>query len=112
LQPQDEERRLDDARCESGVVLDALMMACHEGRASGHAGEIAELANGIMDLRGEGYRLTARKVGSILRSFSRILANSSRTCVGVSNPQGSDPRPPAANPATAISEPTYPAIGA
>ncbi len=70
LEPQDEERRLDHARCESAVVLDALMMACHEGRERGHAGEIAEVANGILDLRGDGYQLTARKVGSILRSFS------------------------------------------
>ena len=70
LEPQDEERRLDHARGESAVVLEALLIACHEGQASVHVGEIAELANGILDVRGDGYRLEARKVGSILRSFS------------------------------------------
>jgi len=70
LESQDEERRLDHARCESAVVLEALLIACHEERASVHVGEIADLANGILDLRGDGYRLKARKVGSILRSFS------------------------------------------
>jgi len=70
LEPQDEERRLDHARCESAVILEALLIACHEGRASAHVGGIAELANGILDLRGDGYSLKARKVGSILRSFS------------------------------------------
>jgi hypothetical protein len=78
LEPQDEERRLDHARCESAVVLEALLIACHEGRASVHVGEIAELANGILDLRGDGYGLEARKVGSILRSFSLGLRRDSR----------------------------------
>lgn len=78
LEPQDEERRLDHARCESAVVLEALLVVCHEGRASVHVGEIAELANGILDLRGDGYHLEARRVGSILRSFSLGLSRDSR----------------------------------
>lgn len=78
LEPQDEERRLDHARCESAVVLEALLIACHEGRESAHVGEITELANGILDVRGDGYRLEARRVGSILRSFSLGLRRDSR----------------------------------
>jgi hypothetical protein len=70
LEPRDAERRLDHARSESAVVIEALLIACHEGRASVHVGEIAALANGILDLRGDGYRLEARKVGSIIGSFS------------------------------------------
>ena len=78
LEPRDEERRLDHARCESAVVLEALLIACHEGRASAHVGGIAELANGILDLRGDGYSLKARRVGSILRSFSLAQRRDSR----------------------------------
>ena len=78
LEPQDEERRLDHARCESAVVLEALLVACHGGQVSVHVGEIADLANGILDLRGDGYGLKARKVGSILRSFSLGLRRDSR----------------------------------
>jgi len=70
LEPQDERCRLDHARSESAVVLEALLIACHEGRASVHVGEIAGLANGILDLRNDGYHLEARKVGNILSSFS------------------------------------------
>jgi|ERR1035441_6852506 hypothetical protein len=78
LEPQDQERRLDHARSERAVVIEALLIACHEGRESAHVGEIAELGNGILDLRGDGYRLEARKVGSILRSFSLGLRRDSR----------------------------------
>jgi hypothetical protein len=70
LEPQDEERRLDYARSESAVVLEALLIPCHEEKASAHVGEITDLANGILDVRGDGYRLKARRVGSIMRSFS------------------------------------------
>jgi hypothetical protein len=70
LAPQDEQRRLDQARCAAAVVIEALLIACHEQRASVHVGEIAALANGILSARSDGYQLEARKVGSILRSFS------------------------------------------
>jgi len=77
LEPQDEERRLDHARCESAVVLEALLIACHEKKANAHVGEVAYLANGILDVRGDGYRLEARRVGSIVRSFSLGLRRDS-----------------------------------
>ena len=70
LRPQDEERRLDLARCVSAVVVEALLIPCHKKQERVHVGEITDLANGILDLRGDGYRLKARKVGNILRSFS------------------------------------------
>ena len=78
LEPEDEGCRLNHARCEWAVVLDALLVTCHEGRTSAHVGEIAELANGILDLRGDGYHMEARRVGSILRSFSLGLRRDSR----------------------------------
>jgi hypothetical protein len=77
LEPQEEERRLDHARCESAVVLEALLIPCHEEKANAHVGEVADLANGILDVRGDGYRLEARRVGSILRSFSLGLRRDS-----------------------------------
>jgi hypothetical protein len=70
LEPQDEERRLSHARSESAVVLEALLIVCHEEKESVHVGEVADLANGILELRGDGYRLEPRRVGSIMSSFS------------------------------------------
>jgi hypothetical protein len=78
LTPQDEERRLDQVRCASAVVIEALLIACHEQQTSVHVGEIAAVANGILRVRGDGYQLEARKVGSILRSFSLEQRRDSR----------------------------------
>lgn len=67
LQPQDEDRRFDSACGETAVVLEALLVLCHQNRNDAHVGDVAEVANGILDLRGDGYRLNPRRVGTLLK---------------------------------------------
>src|SRR5271156_2709858 len=69
LQPHDEERRFDSACGESAVVLEALLVLCHQNRNDAHVGDVAEVANGILELRGEGYQLDPRRVGALLKPF-------------------------------------------
>ncbi len=67
LQPQDEDRRFDSASGEAAVVLEALLVLCHQNRNDAHVGDVAEVANGILDLRGDGYQLDPRRVGALLK---------------------------------------------
>lgn len=69
LQPQDEERRFDSACGQAAVVLEALLVLCHQNRNDAHVGEVAEVANGILELRRERYRLDPRRVGALLKPF-------------------------------------------
>ena len=69
LQPHDEERRFDSACGESAVVLEALLVLCHKARKDAHVGDVAEIANGILELRRYGYRLNPRRVGALLKPF-------------------------------------------
>jgi hypothetical protein len=67
LQPQDEVRRFDSACGQSAVVLEALLVLCHENRNDAHVGDVAEVANEILKHRGDGYRLDPRRVGALLK---------------------------------------------
>jgi hypothetical protein len=69
LRPQDEERRFDSACGETAVVLEALLVLCHQNRNDAHVGDVAEVANGILELRGDGYQLDPRRVGALLKPF-------------------------------------------
>ena len=69
LQPQDEERCFDSACGEAAVVLEALLVLCHEDRNDAHVGDVTEVANGILERRGDGYQLKPRRVGPLLKPF-------------------------------------------
>lgn len=69
LQPQDEDRRFDSACGEAAVVLEALLVLCHQNKNDAHVGDVAEVANGILALRGDGYQLDPRRVGALLKPF-------------------------------------------
>jgi hypothetical protein len=69
LKPQDEDRRFDSACGEPAVVLEALLVLCHRDKNEIHVGEVTEIANGILDLRGDGYQLNPRRVGALLKPF-------------------------------------------
>ncbi len=69
LKPQDEDRRFDSACGATAVVLDALLVLCHEGKEKVHVGDVAQTANVILDAREDGYQLEPRRVGEILRPF-------------------------------------------
>jgi hypothetical protein len=68
-------RSRDDAErtemaCElDAVVVEALVVCCHERKSSVHVGEIATLANGILSLKEESIELSARQVGGRLKNL-------------------------------------------
>ena len=78
LKPQDEAWRLDTAVAESAVVLDALLVLCHQGQSSFYVGRVAENANEILDMHGDGFRLDPRRVGSILKGFGLLATRDSK----------------------------------
>lgn len=56
--------------CElDAVVIEALLVCCHERKPSVHVGDIATLANGILSLKGETAELSAREVGGRLKNL-------------------------------------------
>ncbi len=66
LRRQDEAARVRRATGLEAVVIEALLVLCHEERESAYIGEIAKVANGILLGRGETLELPPRMVGSIL----------------------------------------------
>ena len=72
FKPLDQARRLAASVAQPAVVLDAMLILCHEGKNAAHIGEIREMANGILKLRNEGYELSAQKVGAIVKGFGLI----------------------------------------
>jgi hypothetical protein len=67
LQNHDEAVRAERAAEIESVLLEALLVLCHERRTSVHVGEVAEIANGILSRRGEGVILSPRETGSKLK---------------------------------------------
>ena len=67
LQNNDEAVRAERAAEIESVLLEALLVLCHERRTSVHVGEVAEIANGILSRRGEGVVLSPRETGSKLK---------------------------------------------
>ena len=69
VRSQAEACKLDSASGEVAVVLDALLVLSHEGKTEVYVGEVAKIANGILDIRGDGYHLDPRRVGAVLKRF-------------------------------------------
>lgn len=63
-----EQRKVDNSQTLAAVVLEALMVACSEGRSAIYVREVAELVNGILLGRGEDISLTPKAIGGILRN--------------------------------------------
>jgi hypothetical protein len=78
LRPHNEERRFDSACGEAAVVLEALLVLCHENRNDAHVGDVAEVANGILEHRRDGYQLKPRRVGTLLKPFRLGYTRDSR----------------------------------
>jgi hypothetical protein len=64
----DADRTEGTSRLEA-VIVEALIVCCHERRTSVHAGEIAALANGILSRQDEFLKLEAREVGAKLKKL-------------------------------------------
>ncbi len=66
---QDLDRKFDSTSGEVSVVIDAMLILCHQGKKEIHVGEVAENANTILSNRGDGYQLASRRVGALLGPF-------------------------------------------
>jgi hypothetical protein len=69
LQDLSDAERTEGARTLDAVVIDALVVCCHERRPSVHVGEIAELANAILKSEDEAVELGLTKVGGRLKAM-------------------------------------------
>ena len=70
LRPKDEAARTTRRDRLDAIVVEAPLVFCHEGKASVRVGEIAEMANTILEGRGERIQLSARKVGDLLSGLN------------------------------------------
>jgi hypothetical protein len=69
LRSRNDAERTEDARELDAVVLEALLICCHERKQSVHVGEVATLANAILTRNGEAVELSAKQVGTRLRKL-------------------------------------------
>jgi hypothetical protein len=69
LRSRDDGERVDWTTKLEAVVVEALIVLCHERRSSVHVGRIAELANVIMSRSEESIELTPKVVGAKLKQL-------------------------------------------
>jgi hypothetical protein len=69
LQNQDEAVRAERAAEIESILLEALLVLCHERRTSVHVGQVARIANAILSRRGESLILSPRETGSKLKGL-------------------------------------------
>jgi hypothetical protein len=69
LESHDKGVRLDRVSEISPILLEALLVCCHERRSVVHVQELAALANDILSRHGEILELSARQVGGKLKNF-------------------------------------------
>src|SRR2546422_11484174 len=65
----DEAVKLDRVSEIPSILLEALLVCCHERRPAVHVSEIADLANDILSRQGELLELSARQVGGKLKNL-------------------------------------------
>jgi hypothetical protein len=78
LQDHDQAVRLDRVSQIHSILMEALLVCCHERRSDVHVIELAELANDIFSRHGEPLQLSAREVGGKLKTlgFSTVRLDS------------------------------------
>jgi hypothetical protein len=69
LQTHDEAVKLDRISQISSILLEALLVCCHERRPAVYVQEIADLANDILSRHDEILKLSARQVGGKLKNL-------------------------------------------
>lgn len=69
LRPRDDAERTEGTGRLGAVVVEALVVACHEKRPSVHVGQVAELANAILSRSGESFQLSPKEVGAKLKQL-------------------------------------------
>ena len=68
LRLSDEQSKAQNAESPAAIILEALLVACHEKRPEIYVYEVTELANGIFLGRHDNQELSPKTVGGILRS--------------------------------------------
>ncbi|SRR5713226_3437582 len=69
LRPYDAAARSSRTTTIACILLEALLMFCHERRESVHVGEVAKIANEILSRRGEALTMNPRETGAKLKSL-------------------------------------------
>lgn len=69
LQDCDQAVRLDRVGQIHSILIEALLVCCHERRSDVHIMDVAELANDILSRHGESLQLSAREVGGKLKTL-------------------------------------------
>jgi hypothetical protein len=69
LQGHDEALRLDRVSQIHSILVEALLVCCHERRPAVHVSEIADLTNDILSRQGESLELSPREVGGKLKTL-------------------------------------------
>ena len=67
LQALSDADRTEGARALDAVVLDALVVCCHERKPSVHVGEVTKLVNTMLKVDGEIVELSPKQVGGRLK---------------------------------------------
>jgi hypothetical protein len=78
LRRSDEKSKVESSQSPAAVVLEALLVACHEKRPEIHVFEIAELANGIFLGRHDDQVLSPKALGGILRAELALASSCAR----------------------------------
>ncbi|MGA9134962.1 MAG: hypothetical protein WB384_23405 [Candidatus Sulfotelmatobacter sp.] len=68
LESVDERTKVEQSQSPTAVVLEALLVLCHEKKQASYVFEITELANGILLGRHDTLELSPKAVGGIMRS--------------------------------------------
>jgi hypothetical protein len=69
LSTLDEQFKICQSMGDRAVVLESLLVLCHEGKQEAIVGEVAEVASDIRAARGDARKMKAKTAGSILRSL-------------------------------------------
>jgi hypothetical protein len=67
LRPRNEADRVQSAGRLEAIIVEALLVSCHERRTTVHVSELTDLANGILSREGETLQLKWKEVGSKLK---------------------------------------------
>jgi adenine C2-methylase RlmN of 23S rRNA A2503 and tRNA A37 len=70
----DEQRKTEQSQAPAALVLEILLVLSHTQRPVAYVGQIAELANALLENRDENIQLSPRAVGEILRQELGLVA--------------------------------------
>lgn len=69
LKARDDAERTEGTGRLQAIVVEALVVVCHEKRPSVHVGQVAEIANAILTRSGESFQLKPKEVGAKLKQL-------------------------------------------